>query len=65
MMHTREYCSYLVPEKEIRLAKLKLLYVKRLHERKSHDIEAGEDPTSPWWQKEEKGGDLAEMRIRF
>lgn len=25
--HNREYCSYLVPEKEIRLTKLKLLYV--------------------------------------
>lgn len=40
MMHNGEYCSYLVPEEEIRLTKLKLLYVKHLHERKSHDIEA-------------------------
>lgn len=50
--------SYLVPEKEVRLTKLKLLYVEGFHERKSHDIEAWEDPASSWWQKEEKGGDL-------
>lgn len=40
--------SYLVPEKEIGLTKLKLLYVKLLHEGKPHDVEAREDPTSPW-----------------
>lgn len=38
---------YLVPEKEIGLTELKLLYVKFLHEGKSHDVEAREDPTSP------------------
>lgn len=59
----REYCSHLVPEKEIRLAELKLLYVKRLHERKSHDVEAREDPTSPWWQTEGKGGDLVSLHF--
>lgn len=31
--------SYLVPEKQVRLTKLKLLYVKLFHEGKPHDIE--------------------------
>lgn len=45
---------HLVPEKEIGLTKLKLLYVKLLHERKSHDVEAREDPTSPYRLKKGK-----------
>lgn len=51
---SRSSRSYLVPEKQIGLTKLKLLYVKLLHERKSHDIEAREDPTSPYWKKAKK-----------
>lgn len=46
---------YLVPEKEIRLTELKLFNVELLHERKSHHIEARENPTPPCkWEKNGK-----------